>query len=37
MSTEQKRNKARERDRRYREKVRTKLQKLKQLEEAGLV
>ena len=37
VSNEQKRNKARERDRRYREKVREKLQKLKQLEEAGLV
>lgn len=37
VSAEQKRDKARERDRRYREKVRTKLQKLKQLEEAGLV
>ena len=37
VSSEQKRNKARERDRRYREKVREKLQKLKQLEEAGLL
>ena len=37
VSAEQKKAKARARDQRYREKIRQKLNKLKQLEEAGLV
>lgn len=37
VSAEQKRQKARERDRRYRNKIREKLHKLKQLEDSGLL